>query len=193
MTMLASLRNLKLLLDELILHDCERSGILSLDTAINVILMWQMAILSPGLSEDKDVDDTSNAGFIAECFSVERDDGDESSMDYIELIAFVHEQILEASAISSIEDVLDTLSTYERGLDQKTYQHLNNYVNTVILDRRKWLGRNLQDRLKAAGAKASRVPKSYQKGSTGCRQTKTPIYLTEQLLYTEEQMQTTAK
>ena len=44
---------------------------------------------------------------------------------------------------------------------------------------------------KAAGAKASRVPKSYQKGSTGCRQTKTPIYLTEQLLYTEEQ--TTAK
>ena len=192
MTMLASFRNLKLLLDESILHDCERSGILSLDTAINVILMWQMAI-SPGLSEDKDVDDTSNAGFIAECFSVERDDGDESSMDYIELIAFVHERILEASAISSIEDVLDTLSTYERGLDQKTYQHLNNYVDTAILDRRKWLGRNLQDRLMAASAKASRVPKNYQKGSTGCRQTKTPIYLTEQLLYTEEQMQTTAK
>jgi len=191
MTMLASLRNLKMLLDEFILHDCERSGILSLDTAINVILMWQMAILSPGLSEDKDVDDTSNAGFIAECFSVKKDNGDKSSMDYIELIAFIHERILEAPAISSIEDVLDTLSTYERGLDQKTYQHLNNYVNTVILDRKKWLGRNLQDRLKAAGAKASRVPKSYQKGSTGCRQTKTPIYLTEQLLYTEEQ--TTAK
>ena len=192
-TMLASLRNLKLLLDESILHDCERSGILSLDTAINVILMWQMAILSPGLSDDKDVDDTSNAGFIVECFSVERDDGDESSMDYIELIAFVHERILEASAISSIEDVLDTLSTYERGLDQKTYQHLNNYVDTAILDRRKWLGRNLHDRMMAASAKASRVPKNYQKGSTGCRQTKTPIYLTEQLLYTEEQMQTTAK
>ena len=49
MTMLTSLRNLKLLLDEFILHDCERSGILSLDTAINVILMWQMVILSPGL------------------------------------------------------------------------------------------------------------------------------------------------
>ena len=195
MTMLTSLRNLKLLLDEFILHDCERSGILSLDTAINVILMWQMVILSPGLSEDKDVDDTSNAGFIAECFSVENDYGDESSscVDYIELIAFVHERILEASAISSIEDVLDTLSTYERGLDQKTYQHLNKYVDTAILDRRKWLGRNLQDRLKAAGAKASRAPKSYQKGSTGCRQRKTPIYLTEQLLYTEEQMQTTAK
>ena len=186
MTMLASLRNLRLLLDEFILHDCERSGILPLDTAINVILMWQMAILSPGLSEDKDVDDASNAGLIAECFSVEKDDGDESSMDYIELIAFVHERILEALAISSIENILHALSTYERGLDQKTYQHLNNYVDTAILDRRKWLGRNLQDRLTAASAKASRVPKSYHE-TTACRQTKTPIYLTEQLLYTEEQ------
>ena len=186
MTMLASLRNLRLLLDEFILHDCERSGILPLDTAINVILMWQMAILSPGLSEDKDVDDASNAGLIAECFSVEKDDGDESSMDYIELIAFVHERILEALAISSIENILHALSTYERGLDQKTYQHLNNYVDTAILDRRKWLGRNLEDRLKAASAKASKAPKSYA-NSTACRQTKTPIYLTEQLLYTEEQ------
>jgi len=186
MTMLASLRNLRLLLDEFILHDCERSGYLSLDAAINVILMWQMATLSPSLSKDKDVDDASNAGLIAECFSVEKDDGDESSMDYIELIAFVHERILEALAISSIENILHALSTYERGLDQKTYQHLNNYVDTAILDRRKWLGRNLQDRLTAASAKASRVPKSYHE-TTACRQTKTPIYLTEQLLYTEEQ------
>ena len=181
MTMLASLRNLKLLLDEFILHDCERSGSLSLDTAINVIVMWQMAILSPGLSKNRDVDDTSNAGFIAECFLIEKGDGDESSMDYIELIAFTHERILEASAISSIENVLGALSSYERGLDQATYQHLNNYVDTAILDRRKWLGRNLQDRLKAASAKASRVPKSYHE-TTACRQTKTPIYLTEQLL-----------
>ena len=186
MAMLASLRNLKLLLDEFILHDCERSGYLSLDAAINVILMWQMATLSPSLSKDKDVDDASNAGLIAECFSVEKGDGDESSMDYIELIAFVHEQILEASAISSIENILHALSSYERGLDQNTYQHLSSYVDTAILDRRKWLGRNLQDRLTAASAKASRVPKSYHE-TTACRQTKTPIYLTEQLLYTEEQ------
>ena len=185
-SMLTSLRNIKLLLDEFILHDEDRNGILPAKTVIHVLITWQMCINCsiPMATNGPKNEDEAKARLVAQCFQEE----EASNVDYIELIAFVHERIVEVT-IKSIEDLLDAMSTFERGLDCGTYRALEGYVKGVILDRRRGLGPVVEDRTRAANVRDSKTPKMYEIKSTNAssrRQAKTPIYLTEQHLYTEE-------
>ena len=185
---LTSLKNVKLLLDELILRDGDRDGILPVNTVIQVLMIWQMCIDStPMVSNGPKYECTykDNARLITECFV--QDDGESEVIDYIELIAFAHERTFEVK-INSIEDLLGAISMFERGLDCGTYQRLREYVGSMILDRRRGLGHIAKDRIRAKHVRASKTPKSYVFTSTASckKQTKTPIYLTEQQLYTEE-------
>ena len=180
-SMLTSLRNIKLLLDELILHDEDRNGILPAETVIHVLVTWQTAT-NGSKGEEKD-----KSRLVAQCFAIQEDE-ESDLVDYIELIAFAHERIVDVT-INSIEDLLDAVSTFERGLDCGTYRALEGYVGGVILDRRRGLGLIVEDRIKANNVRASKTPKSYASKSitaSSRRQTKTPIYLTEQQLYSEK-------
>ena len=187
-SMLTSLRNIKLLLDEFILHDEDRNGILPAKTVIHVLMTWQMCMNSTSMDtngpKSKDED---KARLVAQCFLAHEEEAC-GEVDYIELIAFVHERIVEVT-INSIEDLLDAMSTFERGLDCGTYRALEGYIEGVILDRRRGLGPIVEDRTRAANVRDSKAPKMYESKSTNAssrRQAKTPIYLTEQHLYTEE-------
>ena len=132
------------------------------------------------------IKDEDKARLVAQCYLAQEEEACEE-VDYIELIAFVHERIVEVT-IKSIEDLLDAMSTFERGLDCGTYRALEGYIEGAILDRRRGLGPIVEDRARATNVRDSKTPKMYESKSTNAssrRQAKTPIYLTEQHLYTE--------
>ena len=188
-SMMTSLENIKLLLDELILHDEHRDGVLSIITVVHVLITWQMCIDSTSMASNGPTRNIYevNARLIAQCFAIQ-ENGESEVVDYIELIAFAHERIVEVT-INSIEDLLDSMSTFERGLDCGTHRSLIGYIGDVVLDRRRGLGPIMEDRIRAANVRASKTPRSYVSKSitaSSRRKTKTPIYLTEQHLYTEE-------
>ena len=187
-SMLTSLRNIKLLLDEFILHDEDRNGILPAKTVIHVLMTWQMCINSTpmGINGPK-IKDEDKARLVAQCFLAQEKEACEE-VGYIELIAFVHERIVDVT-IKSIQDLLDAMYTFERGLDCGTFRALEGYIEGVILDRRRGLGPIVEDRTRATNVRDSKTPKMYESKATNAssrRQAKTPIYLTEQHLYTEE-------
>ena len=179
--MVTSLTNLKKLLDECILHDAARCGYLPISTMVDILVVWPRAISRdiPG--------DEGKARLLAECFL----DEIETSAAYIELISFVHERIIEATEIASVDDILDTLRTFERGVDGTTYKLLIRYIDNAILDNRTKLGREHEERSDAkntctASSPENKTQKKYDTskallGSIG--QSKTPLHIAEQHLY----------
>ena len=173
-SMLTPLMNLKLLLDDCILHDATRVGILPIEEMATILVIWQK-VIHPDIAEDHD-----KARLLAQCFC---GDEDETSVVYTELLSFVHERILESAETSSMDDILDTVCSFERGVDGVTVNLLARYIENAILDKRKRLGRELDE-----SAAASKAPKNCDKASLmkidpKQRQSKTPLYIAEQLLY----------